>query len=249
MTVVSSSDASSVSNFSTGDSELSQNQQALKHESSNVQELSSWSSDFGRGVSVHTVMDTKKSIQRTGQSVVESNSADGRMRRDNGDQMSSVERENSKFSAKAFDLSDLAASPLSTVQGKLQSNRRTSHEAGECIAENAGGNLAVKPLESAFQRKENLPISNVSKTSAFSDADTRNDGAKSFLNTLKNSKKPEAEKDKSKVDSSAILDSDSQGSKSTKKKGKKGRQIDPSLLGFKVTSNRINMGEIQHPDD
>lgn len=247
-TVVSSSDASSVSNLSTGDSELSQNQQVLKHESSNVQELSSWSTDFSRGVSVHTVMDTKKSIQKTGQSVVESN-ADGRMRRDNGDQMSTVERENSKFSAKAFDLSDLAASPLSTVQGKLQNSRRASHEAGECIAENASGNLAVKPSESAFQRKENLPISNVSKTSAFSDADTRNDGAKSFLNTLKNSKKPEAEKEKSKVDSSAYLDSDSQGSKSTKKKGKKGRQIDPSLLGFKVTSNRINMGEIQHPDD
>jgi hypothetical protein len=251
MAVVSSSDASSVSNISTGDSELSQNQQALKHDSSNVQESSSWSTDFSRrGVSVHTAMDTKNSIQKTGQLVIEGNNADGRMRfsSDNGDQISTVERENSKFSAKAFELLDLAASPLSTVQGKLQSNRRASHEAGECISENAGGNLAVKP-ESVFQRKENLPISNFSKTSAFSDADTRNEGAKSFLSTLKNSKKPEPEKEKSKVDSSAILDSDSQGSKSTKKKGKKGRQIDPSLLGFKVTSNRINMGEIQHPDD
>lgn len=34
-----------------------------------------------------------------------------------------------------------------------------------------------------------------------------------------------------------------------KKKGKKGRQIDPALLGFKVTSNRIMMGEIQRVDD
>ncbi|KAF9663545.1 hypothetical protein SADUNF_Sadunf17G0062500 [Salix dunnii] len=34
-----------------------------------------------------------------------------------------------------------------------------------------------------------------------------------------------------------------------KKKGKKGRQIDPALLGFKVSSNRIMMGEIQHLDD
>ncbi|AEE30514.1 GYF domain-containing protein [Arabidopsis thaliana] len=33
-----------------------------------------------------------------------------------------------------------------------------------------------------------------------------------------------------------------------KKKGKKGRQIDPALLGFKVTSNRI-MGEIHRADD
>ncbi|KAJ0815298.1 hypothetical protein HanPSC8_Chr17g0795881 [Helianthus annuus] len=35
------------------------------------------------------------------------------------------------------------------------------------------------------------------------------------------------------------------GGKGGKKKGKKGRQIDPVLLGFKVTSNRIMMGEIQ----
>ncbi|KZV57114.1 hypothetical protein F511_05988 [Dorcoceras hygrometricum] len=40
-----------------------------------------------------------------------------------------------------------------------------------------------------------------------------------------------------------------QGSKSNKKKGKKGRQIDPALLGFKVTSNRIMMGEIQRLED
>ncbi|PQQ03727.1 uncharacterized protein Pyn_29374 [Prunus yedoensis var. nudiflora] len=39
------------------------------------------------------------------------------------------------------------------------------------------------------------------------------------------------------------------GSRSGKKKGKKGRQIDPALLGFKVTSNRIMMGEIQRIDD
>lgn len=41
----------------------------------------------------------------------------------------------------------------------------------------------------------------------------------------------------------------SEGGRSGKKKGKKGRQIDPALLGFKVTSNRIMMGEIQHADD
>ncbi|VVA92419.1 unnamed protein product [Arabis nemorensis] len=34
-----------------------------------------------------------------------------------------------------------------------------------------------------------------------------------------------------------------------KKKGKKGRQIDPALLGFKVTSNRMLMGEIYRADD
>ncbi|GMI98135.1 hypothetical protein HRI_003482800 [Hibiscus trionum] len=41
----------------------------------------------------------------------------------------------------------------------------------------------------------------------------------------------------------------SQAPRSGKKKGKKGKQIDPALLGFKVTSNRILMGEIQRPDD
>ena len=40
-----------------------------------------------------------------------------------------------------------------------------------------------------------------------------------------------------------------QGGRGGKKKGKKGRQIDLALLGFKVTSNRIMMGEIQSMDD
>ncbi|GER37022.1 GYF domain-containing protein [Striga asiatica] len=39
------------------------------------------------------------------------------------------------------------------------------------------------------------------------------------------------------------------GSQKNKKRGKKGRQIDPALLGFKVTSNRIMMGEIQRIDE
>ncbi|KAL5581407.1 hypothetical protein UlMin_013849 [Ulmus minor] len=37
--------------------------------------------------------------------------------------------------------------------------------------------------------------------------------------------------------------------RSVKKKGKKGRQIDPALLGFKVSSNRIMMGEIHRIED
>ncbi|CAA0828273.1 GYF domain-containing protein [Striga hermonthica] len=39
------------------------------------------------------------------------------------------------------------------------------------------------------------------------------------------------------------------GAQKNKKRGKKGRQIDPALLGFKVTSNRIMMGEIQRIDE
>lgn len=44
-------------------------------------------------------------------------------------------------------------------------------------------------------------------------------------------------------------DGGSQAVRSGKKKGKRGKQIDPSLLGFKVSSNRIMMGEIQRPED
>ncbi|XWS30524.1 hypothetical protein CRYUN_Cryun24cG0125300 [Craigia yunnanensis] len=53
------------------------------------------------------------------------------------------------------------------------------------------------------------------------------------------------------VNAAALEPSDgvSQAGRSGKKKGKKGRQIDPALLGFKVTSNRIMMGEIQRLDD
>ena len=51
-------------------------------------------------------------------------------------------------------------------------------------------------------------------------------------------------------DAATVLESaDGQGGKTGKKKGKKGRQIDPALLGFKVTSNRIMMGEIQRIED
>ncbi|XP_039011735.1 uncharacterized protein LOC120140821 [Hibiscus syriacus] len=44
-------------------------------------------------------------------------------------------------------------------------------------------------------------------------------------------------------------DAASQAPRNGKKKGKKERQIDPALLGFNVTSNRILMGEIQRLDD
>jgi len=38
-------------------------------------------------------------------------------------------------------------------------------------------------------------------------------------------------------------------SKGGKKKGKKGKKVSPSVLGFNVVSNRIMMGEIQAVDD
>ncbi|KAK1309682.1 hypothetical protein QJS10_CPA08g00453 [Acorus calamus] len=77
--------------------------------------------------------------------------------------------------------------------------------------------------------------------------DMRSTSEPSFIDMLKSTKKPlpvpESEPPVGPSDPS-------DGSlKSGKKKGKKGRQIDPALLGFKVHSNRILMGEIQRPDD
>lgn len=44
-------------------------------------------------------------------------------------------------------------------------------------------------------------------------------------------------------------DGGAQSGRGGKKKGKKGRQIDPALLGFKVSSNRIMMGEIHRLEE
>jgi hypothetical protein len=59
------------------------------------------------------------------------------------------------------------------------------------------------------------------------------------------------------MDMARLLKEDNSGDYETssspgsgKKKGKKGKKVvDPSLLGFSVTSNRIMMGEIHHIDD
>ncbi|XP_061947494.1 protein ESSENTIAL FOR POTEXVIRUS ACCUMULATION 1-like isoform X2 [Populus nigra] len=68
----------------------------------------------------------------------------------------------------------------------------------------------------------------------------------SFIDVLKKPVFSEAEA----ANAAALESSDgSLTGRSGKKKGKKGRQIDPALLGFKVSSNRIMMGEIQHLDD
>ncbi|KAK4377124.1 hypothetical protein RND71_003420 [Anisodus tanguticus] len=80
------------------------------------------------------------------------------------------------------------------------------------------------------------------RRTASSDADV---SETSFSDMLKsNAKKPIAQ------EAHASESSDgTQSARGGKKKGKKGRQIDPALLGFKVTSNRIMMGEIQRIED
>ncbi|TVU34585.1 hypothetical protein EJB05_16422 [Eragrostis curvula] len=64
----------------------------------------------------------------------------------------------------------------------------------------------------------------------------------SFSEMLKSNKKPPLQ-----YDASESADG-GPGGKGAKKKTKKGKQIDPSLLGFKVHSNRIMMGEIVRDD-
>ncbi|CAN6472495.1 unnamed protein product [Victoria cruziana] len=63
----------------------------------------------------------------------------------------------------------------------------------------------------------------------------------SFIDMLK---KPVGE-----TETNEVAETASQAARSNKKKGKKGRQIDPALLGFKVSSNRIMMGEIHRLED
>ncbi|XP_045797266.1 uncharacterized protein LOC123891435 [Trifolium pratense] len=70
----------------------------------------------------------------------------------------------------------------------------------------------------------------------------------SFIDMLKKPVLPEA--DAHPISGAGAESTDGgQAGRGGKKKGKKGKQIDPSLLGFKVSSNRIMMGEIQRPDD
>jgi len=47
----------------------------------------------------------------------------------------------------------------------------------------------------------------------------------------------------------AMVADGSKGGGGGKKKGKKGKKVNPSVLGFNVVSNRIMMGEIQTVED
>lgn len=85
------------------------------------------------------------------------------------------------------------------------------------------------------------------RTASCNDADA---SEASFMDMLKSTKKtaPGDSTVHSAGGTAEPLDGN-QAARGGKKKGKKGRQIDPALLGFKVTSNRIMMGEIQGADD
>ncbi|KAF6161545.1 hypothetical protein GIB67_009424 [Kingdonia uniflora] len=72
----------------------------------------------------------------------------------------------------------------------------------------------------------------------------------SFIDIAKStSRKPVMTEAEAVLGSSFDSSEMAQGCKSGKKKVKKGKQFDPALLGFKVTSNRIMMGEIHRLDE
>uniref|UniRef100_A0A0E0JSZ3 GYF domain-containing protein n=1 Tax=Oryza punctata TaxID=4537 RepID=A0A0E0JSZ3_ORYPU len=89
-----------------------------------------------------------------------------------------------------------------------------------------------------------IPVSTNKEAGSFiSPSGTSVDGP-SFREMVKSTKKPALQQ----YDASESADG-GPGGKGAKKKTKKGKQIDPSLLGFKVHSNRIMMGEIHRLDD
>ncbi|KAL4354287.1 hypothetical protein GQ457_06G034210 [Hibiscus cannabinus] len=99
---------------------------------------------------------------------------------------------------------------------------------------------AKRSIETEATAKKDAVV----RTSSFNDAAVSE--ASSFMEILK---KPVHFYETEAAAFEPTSDAASQAPRSGKKKGKKGRQIDPSLLGFKVTSNRILMGEIQRLDD
>ncbi|KAJ6799936.1 uncharacterized protein M6B38_204310 [Iris pallida] len=124
--------------------------------------------------------------------------------------------------------SELSSAP--SVKGKNATASTSSEEGRRESGVNSSENTTVSRKEMHFRQ-----------TSSSSDAPEA-----SFIDMLKSTKKmvpSEAEA------SSETQDAGTGGKGGNKKKGKKGRQIDPSLLGFKVHSNRIMMGEIQGLDD
>ncbi|KAF9666202.1 hypothetical protein SADUNF_Sadunf16G0204900 [Salix dunnii] len=113
------------------------------------------------------------------------------------------------------------------------SNERRNEPVENVVAATRGGdNQTSGKKEVRFRR-----------TSSYNDAGI---AETSFMDVLKKPVFTEAEA----ANAAAFESSDgSLSGRSGKKKGKKGRQIDPALLGFKVSSNRIMMGEIHHLDE
>ncbi|XP_011000953.1 PREDICTED: uncharacterized protein LOC105108365 isoform X2 [Populus euphratica] len=126
-------------------------------------------------------------------------------------------------------LSDMAFA--SYIKQKNRAGLATSDERRNEPAENVAATLGG---DNQISGKKEVRFR---RTSSYNDAGITET---SFRDVLKKPVFTEAEA----ANTAALESSDgSLGGRSGKKKGKKGRQIDPALLGFKVSSNRIMMDE------
>ncbi|XP_062110755.1 uncharacterized protein LOC133822433 isoform X2 [Humulus lupulus] len=141
-------------------------------------------------------------------------------------------------------LDDVAKDKAFSIKGQESillrrppSSRTPSSQDGVCQDTTSNSINQVSDLPASSKRDMRFR-----RSSSGSDADV---SEASFMDMLKSTAKKAAPPD---VHSTSESSDGTQG-RSGKRKGKKGRQIDPALLGFKVTSNRIMMGEIQRADD
>ncbi|KAL8121410.1 hypothetical protein AgCh_018224 [Apium graveolens] len=139
----------------------------------------------------------------------------------------------SRASSTQEGLSDLASDAITRGKNLLSSMPPSEGGRREARVNPPNQNVEILSLKKdvRYRRTSSCGDADVSETTSFSDM------------LKSNAKKPPQ------PESHAAATESSEGGRSGKKKGKKGRQIDPALLGFKVTSNRIMMGEIQHADD
>ncbi|XP_075641821.1 uncharacterized protein LOC142613363 isoform X3 [Castanea sativa] len=126
---------------------------------------------------------------------------------------------------------DLLLEPASASLVKPKNAMGLEASDGGC--ELVGDHQASRKKDVHFQRTSSSSDASVSETL--------------FIDMLKKPVLPET--DVASGAPSESSDGGIQAGRSGKKKGKKGRQIDPALLGFKVSSNRIMMGEIQRFED
>ncbi|GER47334.1 GYF domain-containing protein [Striga asiatica] len=138
-------------------------------------------------------------------------------------------------------LSELSASAVSARRKNLLNDVSDGarREGGNSINSNAGN----KAVEASSGRSPIL----FRRTSSCNDAKDVMETSFSDMLKSNSSKKPPPEYHSELTDAGTA--SSASVARNNKRKGKKGRQIDPALLGFKVTSNRIMMGEIQRIDD
>ena len=143
----------------------------------------------------------------------------------------------SRVSSSQEALSELASDPA--LRGKIVPSGGPPDGGRRDLGGNPGNQGSEIP---ASGKKDG----HLRRTSSSSEADV---SETKFIDMLKsNAKKPAPQEPQGAAGASDSTDG-AQGGRSGKKKGKKVRPLDSAFLGFKVTSNRIMMGEIQRIDD